>query len=89
MQCLLNCLSPVPPSHAIGFQKANGHYGMVVVRDPSDLNQAHYDYDLSEHRIIIADWTLDMVEKWVPGIQTDSMRVDSILINGRGRYFNV
>ncbi|XP_040166098.1 laccase-2-like [Anopheles arabiensis] len=74
-------------SHA-GFQKANGHYGMVVVRDPSDLNQAHYDYDLSEHRIIIADWTLDMVEKWVPGIQTDSMRVDSILINGRGRYFN-
>uniref|UniRef100_A0A182KC40 Uncharacterized protein n=1 Tax=Anopheles christyi TaxID=43041 RepID=A0A182KC40_9DIPT len=74
-------------SHA-GFQKANGHYGMVVVRDPSDLNQDHYDYDLSEHRIIIADWTLDMVEKWVPGIQTDSMNVDSILINGRGRYFN-
>ncbi|XP_053672224.1 uncharacterized protein LOC128722576 [Anopheles nili] len=74
-------------SHA-GFQKANGHYGMVVVRDPNDLNGDHYDYDLSEHRIIIADWTLDMVEKWVPGIQTASMRVDSILINGRGRYFN-
>uniref|UniRef100_A0A182QTI3 Uncharacterized protein n=1 Tax=Anopheles farauti TaxID=69004 RepID=A0A182QTI3_9DIPT len=74
-------------SHA-GFQKANGHYGIAVVRDPNDLNREHYDYDLSEHHIIIADWTLDMAEKWVPGIQTDSMSVNSILINGRGRYFN-
>uniref|UniRef100_A0A182JBL4 Uncharacterized protein n=1 Tax=Anopheles atroparvus TaxID=41427 RepID=A0A182JBL4_ANOAO len=74
-------------SHA-GFQKANGHYGMAIVRSTDDLNRAYYDYDLSEHRIIIADWTLDMVEKWVPGIQNDSMRVDSVLINGRGRYFN-
>ncbi|XP_058056326.1 uncharacterized protein LOC131207717 [Anopheles bellator] len=74
-------------SHA-GFQKANGHYGLVVVRNPDDLNRARYDHDLSEHRIIIADWTRDMVEKWVPGIQSESMRVDSILINGRGRYFN-
>ncbi|XP_035795872.1 laccase-2-like [Anopheles albimanus] len=74
-------------SHA-GFQKANGHYGMIVVRNPADLNQAQYDHDLSEHRIIIADWTRDLVEKWVPGIQSESMRIDSILINGRGRYFN-
>ncbi|XP_058126517.1 uncharacterized protein LOC131285323 [Anopheles ziemanni] len=74
-------------SHS-GFQKANGHYGMAVVRSADDLNRAQYDYDLSEHRIIISDWTLDMVEKWVPGLQNQSMRVDSVLINGRGRYFN-
>ncbi|XP_001653728.2 laccase-5 [Aedes aegypti] len=74
-------------SHA-GHQKANGHFGLLVVRHPTDLNMNLYDYDLSEHHIIIADWTLDMAEKFVPGLQSHTIQMDSILINGRGRHFD-
>lgn len=75
-------------SHS-GYQKANGHVGIAVVRNPWDVNIDRYDYDLSEHVMVISDWTLDSVERWVPGLQSSQMRVDSILINGRGRYKNV
>ncbi|XP_052895441.1 uncharacterized protein LOC128302616 [Anopheles moucheti] len=74
-------------SHA-GHQKANGHYGLFVVRSPTDINRHLYDYDLSEHHIVISDWTLDLVEKFVPGLQSSTVRMDSILINGRGRHFD-
>lgn len=75
-------------SHA-GHQKANGHFGLLIVRHPNDLNKNLYDYDLTEHNIIIADWTLDMAEKFVPGLQSHTIQIDSILINGRGRHFDV
>ncbi|KAL9706052.1 hypothetical protein quinque_009570 [Culex quinquefasciatus] len=74
-------------SHA-GHQKANGHFGSLIVRNPSDLNRELYDADLTEHIIIIADWTLDMAEKYVPGLQSSTIQMDSILINGRGRHFD-
>uniref|UniRef100_A0A8W7K8J2 Multicopper oxidase n=2 Tax=Anopheles albimanus TaxID=7167 RepID=A0A8W7K8J2_ANOAL len=74
-------------SHS-GHQKANGHYGLLVVRSPTDLSLPLYDYDLSEHHIIISDWTLDLVEKFVPGLQSSTVRMDSILINGRGRHYD-
>nr|XP_040232544.2 uncharacterized protein LOC120955589 [Anopheles coluzzii] len=74
-------------SHS-GHQKANGHYGLFVIRSPTDINRHLYDYDLSEHHIIISDWTLDLVEKFVPGLQSSTVRMDSILINGRGRHFD-
>ena len=75
-------------SHS-GHQKANGHYGLFVIRSPTDINRHLYDYDLTEHHIIISDWTLDLVEKFVPGLQSSTVRMDSILINGRGRHFDV
>uniref|UniRef100_A0AAG5DEL4 Uncharacterized protein n=1 Tax=Anopheles atroparvus TaxID=41427 RepID=A0AAG5DEL4_ANOAO len=74
-------------SHS-GHHKANGHYGLFVVRSPTDINRQLYDRDLSEHHIIISDWTLDLVEKFVPGLQSSTVRVDSILINGRGRHYD-
>ncbi|XP_052864087.1 uncharacterized protein LOC128270712 [Anopheles cruzii] len=74
-------------SHS-GHQKANGLYGLLVVRSPTDLNRRLYDFDLSEHRMIISDWTLDLAEKFVPGLQSSTVRMDSILINGRGRHFD-
>ncbi|XP_058451557.1 uncharacterized protein LOC131430521 [Malaya genurostris] len=75
-------------SHA-GYQKANGHIGVAVVRNPNDINRNLYDWDLSEHVMIISDWTLDSVERWVPGLQSSQMQVDSILVNGRGRYKHI
>ncbi|XP_058815633.1 uncharacterized protein LOC131679093 [Topomyia yanbarensis] len=72
-------------SHS-GYQKANGHIGAAVVRNPNDINRALYDFDLSEHVLMISDWTLDSVERWVPGLQSSQMQVDSVLVNGRGRY---
>ncbi|XP_062551445.1 uncharacterized protein LOC134216595 [Armigeres subalbatus] len=71
-----------------GYHLANGHLGVAVVRNPLDVNVGLYDFDLSEHVILITDWTLDSVERWVPGQQSSQMKVDSILINGRGRYHN-
>uniref|UniRef100_A0A182NBB3 Uncharacterized protein n=1 Tax=Anopheles dirus TaxID=7168 RepID=A0A182NBB3_9DIPT len=75
-------------SHS-GHQKANGHYGLFVVRSATDINRHLYDYDLTEHHIVISDWTLDMVEKFVPGLQSSTVRMDSILINGRGRHYDI
>ncbi|XP_019548798.3 uncharacterized protein LOC109419033 [Aedes albopictus] len=72
-------------SHS-GYHMANGHLGAAVVRTPLDVNAALYDFDLSEHVMLISDWTLDSVERWVPGQQSSQMTVDSILINGRGWY---
>ncbi|XP_058126511.1 uncharacterized protein LOC131281949 [Anopheles ziemanni] len=74
-------------SHS-GHQKANGHYGLFVVRSPTDINRDLYDHDLSEHHIVISDWTLDLVEKFVPGLQSSTVQMDSILINGRGRHYD-
>ncbi|EAT47201.1 AAEL001672-PA [Aedes aegypti] len=75
-------------SHA-GYHMANGHLGVAVVRNPLDVNADLYDFDLSEHVILLSDWTLDSVERWVPGQQSTQMKVDSILVNGRGRYSNI
>ncbi|XP_055589939.1 uncharacterized protein LOC129742118 [Uranotaenia lowii] len=75
-------------SHS-GFQKANGHIGVAVVRNPKDVNIDLYDYDLTEHVMLLSDWTKESVEQWIPGQQSSQMQVDSILINGRGRFYNV
>ncbi|XP_055595658.1 uncharacterized protein LOC129746164 isoform X2 [Uranotaenia lowii] len=74
-------------SHS-GFQKANGHVGAAIVRNPKDVNIDLYDHDLTEHVILLSDWTVQSVEKWVPGQQSSQMKVDSILINGQGRLYN-
>lgn len=44
-------------SHA-GHHKVNGHYGGIVVRQPSaeDPNAYTYDQDLKDHLIIASDW---------------------------------
>ncbi|XP_065081288.1 uncharacterized protein LOC135703864 [Ochlerotatus camptorhynchus] len=74
-------------SHS-GLHMVNGHLGVAVVRNPHDINIELYDHDLSEHVILISDWALDSANRWFPGLQSSQMKVDSILINGRGRYSN-
>ncbi|KAL1396378.1 hypothetical protein pipiens_010547 [Culex pipiens pipiens] len=74
-------------SHS-GYQKANGHLGVAVVRNPHDVNINLYDYDLTEHAMLLSDWSEHTVENWIPGQQSSALKVDSILINGRGRHYN-
>jgi FtsP/CotA-like multicopper oxidase with cupredoxin domain len=77
-------------SHA-GHQKANGIYGALVVRAPKDhnLNAKEYDYDLTEHMLIVSDWMHHLAEEDFPGVVSRSVLTENILINGHGRYFNV
>jgi len=58
-------------------QRAFGLAGPLVVRMPPKLNpHAHlYDFDMSEHVIMIQDWVHNFVESVA----------ENILINGRGR----
>ena len=51
-----------------GFQRSDGAYGALTIRQPRELD-AHgklYDTDLSEHQILLTDWIKEMaVERWV------------------------
>ena len=77
-------------SHS-GLQKANGIHGSLIIRAPklSDDNHKEYDYDLSEHTIITADWMHSYAEMYFPGLSSTLSLFQSILINGKGRFFNV
>lgn len=72
-------------SHA-GNQKSNGLYGALVVR--REENSKLYDFDLSEHVVVLSDWMNALTEDFFPGKITTSSYPQSLLINGHGRYFN-
>ena len=67
-------------SHA-GHQKANGVQGAFIVRESED--QKLYDFDLSEHVMILADWMDVMTEDYFPGPRNESTMPHNLLINGR------
>lgn len=77
-------------SHS-GHQKANGIFGALIVREPNEevTNRHLYDYDLPEHLIIANDWMHHLAEEDFPGMVSRSILTQSMLINGRGRYYNV
>lgn len=77
-------------SHA-GHQKADGVYGPLIVRgiESHNPNAKTYDFDLSEHTILMADWMNQNAEDAMPGFSKRSSLTQSILVNGHGRYFNV
>lgn len=72
-------------SHA-GHQKANGAYGALIIKN--DEMENLFDYDLSEHVIILSDWMNEMTENTFPGLLTKGSHPEALLINGRGRYLN-
>lgn len=74
-------------SHS-GHQKANGIFGALIVRAPANKRQV-YDFDLSEHLIIASDWMHHLAEEDFPGQISRSVLTQSMLINGRGRFYNV
>jgi FtsP/CotA-like multicopper oxidase with cupredoxin domain len=74
-----------------GHQKANGVYGGIIVRAPTDDNpNAHlYDFDLPEHLILASDWMHHLAEEDFPGMISRSVLTKSILINGHSKFYNV
>ncbi|KAG8324536.1 iron assimilation by reduction and transport [Homalodisca vitripennis] len=74
-----------------GVQKSDGVFGPLIVRAPMDAETSLlYDEDLSEHTIVINDWThVTGMDKLQWHIQSSgNNKPDTILVNGRGRYFN-
>lgn len=71
-------------SHA-GHQKANGVYGAFVVksRDVDELS----DKDLPEHVVVLSDWMNSLTEDFFPGVRDEKSRPNSLLINGRGKFY--
>jgi FtsP/CotA-like multicopper oxidase with cupredoxin domain len=75
----------------IGMQRGDGAFGALIVREPRsrDPHSSLYDLDLSEHILIVQDWT------HLPGTSVFTAhhhgRADNkppnILINGKGKYF--
>lgn len=68
-------------SHS-GLHRSNGLVGKLIVRDSNDPNAELYDYDLTEHAILLSDWSNRMSEDQVPELP------NSILIDGFGNYLN-
>uniref|UniRef100_W8B7R7 L-ascorbate oxidase n=1 Tax=Ceratitis capitata TaxID=7213 RepID=W8B7R7_CERCA len=74
-----------------GMQRGDGVFGAFIVRRPR-ANEAHahlYDFDLSEHKIILQDWV------HTPGVSIFASHHHSrgdnkpvnLLVNGRGRFY--
>lgn len=73
-------------SHA-GLQKANGIYGAIVVRIPkvSEL----YDHDPKDFTLVVSDWMHHYAEQFLPGVPDRETLYKSVLINGRGNFYDV
>ncbi|XP_033122701.1 laccase-15-like isoform X2 [Anneissia japonica] len=77
-------------SHS-GIQRGDGMYGSLIVRAPkeTEVNGGEYDFDLSEHVMIVNDWTSNMImENFALGVdhtRTPNSHTLSLLVNGMGR----
>ncbi|XP_032673769.1 laccase-4-like [Odontomachus brunneus] len=73
-----------------GLQKMDGILGGLVVRKPpeEDYHSHLYDYDLSNHVIIINDWMHNQAINYFPGRRFSNIGQlpDTILINGKGQF---
>ncbi|XP_033122704.1 laccase-1-like isoform X2 [Anneissia japonica] len=74
-----------------GLHRGDGMYGSLIVRLPkeSEFNGNNYDFDLSNHVLLINDWTSNLVlnnfaQSLDPGKPT-SLHTLTIVANGKGR----
>lgn len=74
------------------MQRGDGAFGSLIVRTPSvlDPHSDIFDYDLSEHTMVILDWShkLGMPMLAAHYHSDGDNKPESMIINGRGRYFN-
>lgn len=72
------------------MHRANGCFGQLTIRDTraNDPHAARYDHDLEEHQVMLADWTNAVAEDYLPSKRSSPLKVDSLLINGYGTYYN-
>lgn len=71
-----------------GLHRSNGCFGVMTVRNHEDPNASFYDYDLSEHSVLVFDWNNQLAEETSPAIKFSPTRPDSLLINGFGSHFD-
>ncbi|XP_038050215.1 laccase-5-like [Patiria miniata] len=75
-------------AHA-GMQRADGVFGALVVRQPTQREQhgSLYDYDLPEHVVLLHDWLdqVTLVKFAAHHHDNGSNKPESVLINGKGR----
>nr|XP_045624166.1 laccase-2-like [Procambarus clarkii]XP_045624167.1 laccase-2-like [Procambarus clarkii] len=73
-----------------GFQRADGAFGALIVRQPPALDQNHntFDYDLPEHVILFHDWLhIPTQDKFVLRHHGgDDDFPNSMLVNGQGPH---
>jgi L-ascorbate oxidase len=73
----------------LGMQRGDGVFGALIVRNPEELHENLYDFDMSEHIMISNDWThLPATSIFTAHHHgKGSNKPPNILINGRGKYF--
>lgn len=73
----------------IGFERTDGVHGMFVVRVPDDQNVKYYDYDLSDHFMMVTDWINRSGEplfyEMYHGGDSYIPYLTTILVNGRAQ----
>ncbi|KAK7500483.1 hypothetical protein BaRGS_00008390, partial [Batillaria attramentaria] len=77
-----------------GMQLADGLFGAFIVRQPPnyDPNDNLYDLDLPEHVVVVYDWLPELAMTRYVTLMHDQFDVAlprSVLVNGRGRGYNV
>lgn len=74
----------------IGMQRADGLFGPLIVRKSKDIDKHTnlYDYDLSDHIIVIIDWgQVTGVDKFLSHHHNiGDNKPTTLLINGLGRF---
>ena len=74
------------------MQRGDGAFGSLIVRMPRvlDPHSDMYDYDLSEHTMVILDWSHSSGAPMLTAhYHSDGdNKPESIIVNGRGRYYN-
>nr|XP_045624168.1 oxidoreductase OpS5-like [Procambarus clarkii] len=73
-----------------GFERGDGVFGALIVRQPPsmDPNRGTYDFDLSQHVMMVTDWLhIPTQDKFVlRHYGGGSESPESLLVNGRGPY---
>lgn len=72
-------------SHS-GVQRTDGLFGSLIIHDDDDANKKYYDCDYAEHTILVTDWINVLASYYTPGVRSNIIHPDSILINGHGTY---
>lgn len=72
--------------HATGSHRTNGVIGQLTVRQSADPHASAYNFDLTEHSVLLTDWSNVLADNKEPGVRSTITQPDSILINGYGSY---
>lgn len=73
-------------SHS-GLQKSNGIYGPIIVQIPDEMQRHNHDH--TEFILLVSDWMHEYAEQFFPELPNRLALYRSVLINGRGVYFDV